>query len=75
VEAALLDYMAALEAAGTPWPHASRHMLGLHNGQPGARRWRQVWSDSVARREAVRAVADRATAARLAMVAGLLRAA
>jgi tRNA-dihydrouridine synthase A len=20
-------------------------MLGLRNGQPGARRWRQVWSD------------------------------
>ena len=25
--------------------HATRHMLGLWNGTPGARRWRQVWSD------------------------------
>jgi tRNA-dihydrouridine synthase A len=23
----------------------ARHMLGLWNGTPGARRWRQVWSD------------------------------
>ncbi|MEO8080092.1 MAG: tRNA dihydrouridine(20/20a) synthase DusA, partial [Caldimonas sp.] len=22
-----------------------RHMLGLRNGQPGARRWRRAWSD------------------------------
>jgi tRNA-dihydrouridine synthase A len=22
-----------------------RHVLGLYNGMPGARRWRQVWSD------------------------------
>ena len=30
---------------GVPWGHASRHMMGLRNGLPGARRWRQVWSD------------------------------
>ena len=30
---------------GTPWNAISRHMLGLRNGLPGARRWRQVWSD------------------------------
>ena len=30
---------------GVPWAHISRHMLGLWNGRPGARRWRQVWSD------------------------------
>ena len=24
---------------------AARHMLGLRNGLPGARHWRQVWSD------------------------------
>jgi tRNA-dihydrouridine synthase A len=45
VEDALVDYMASLSAAGVPWGHASRHMMGLRNGQPGARRWRQVWSD------------------------------
>ena len=46
VEDAMVAYMARLSAAGVPWGHASRHMLGLRNGQPGARRWRQVWSDS-----------------------------
>jgi tRNA-dihydrouridine synthase A len=46
VEAAMVDYMAQQAAEhGTPWTHISRHMLGLRNGTPGARRWRQVWSD------------------------------
>jgi tRNA-dihydrouridine synthase A len=45
VEAAMVNYMATLAAQGTPWAHAARHMLGLRNGQPGARRWRQVWSN------------------------------
>ncbi|MBX3659233.1 MAG: tRNA dihydrouridine(20/20a) synthase DusA [Ramlibacter sp.] len=46
VEQAMCDYMAR-EAAehGTPWSNIARHMLGLRNGLPGARRWRQVWSD------------------------------
>ncbi len=30
---------------GTPWQAIARHMLGLRSGLPGARRWRQVWSD------------------------------
>ncbi len=30
---------------GTPWTKIARHMLGLRLGQPGARRWRQIWSD------------------------------
>ena len=45
VEERFVDYMARLHAAGVPWGHASRHMMGLRNGLPGARRWRQVWSD------------------------------
>ncbi len=45
VEAAMVRYMVRLLAQGTPWSCAARHMLGLHNGLPGARRWRQVWSD------------------------------
>ncbi|MDE2081486.1 MAG: tRNA dihydrouridine(20/20a) synthase DusA [Burkholderiales bacterium] len=45
VEDRFVAYLARLAAAGVPWGHASRHMLGLRNGQPGARRWRQVWSD------------------------------
>jgi tRNA-dihydrouridine synthase A len=32
-------------AHGTPWHAIARHMMGLYNGVPGARRWRQVWSD------------------------------
>lgn len=45
-EEAMVDYMAR-EAAqhGTSWYSVARHMLGLRNGLPGARRWRQVWSD------------------------------
>jgi tRNA-dihydrouridine synthase A len=30
---------------GIPWFAVSRHMLGLRHAQPGARRWRQIWSD------------------------------
>ena len=45
VEAAMVDYMADLVARGLPWTYASRHMMGLYHGLPGARRWRQVWSD------------------------------
>jgi len=46
VEAAMCDYMVR-EAAehGTHWYSIARHMLGLRHGLPGARRWRQVWSD------------------------------
>ncbi|MBE7418129.1 MAG: tRNA dihydrouridine(20/20a) synthase DusA [Ideonella sp.] len=46
VEAAMVRYMHEQHAAaGTPWPSIARHMMGLRLGQPGARRWRQVWSD------------------------------
>jgi tRNA-dihydrouridine synthase A len=46
VERLMVDYMVQ-EAAlhGTPWSTIARHMLGLRHGLPGARRWRQVWSD------------------------------
>jgi tRNA-dihydrouridine synthase A len=40
-------------------------MMGLWNGTPGARRWRQVWSDHHLKELPPRAVAARATAARL----------
>ena len=55
-EAAYVAYMTRLVAQGTPWSHAARHMLGLHNGLPGARRWRQVWSDHRLKAEAPAAV-------------------
>ena len=44
-EAAMVAYMDRLVAQGEPWSRASRHMLGLWNGTPGARHRRQVWSD------------------------------
>lgn len=46
VEFAMVDYMEREAAAhGTSWYAIARHMLGLRHGQPGARKWRQVWSD------------------------------
>ena len=40
------DYMLKMAAQdGTPWYPIARHMLGLRHGLPGARRWRQAWSD------------------------------
>jgi tRNA-dihydrouridine synthase A len=41
VELAMVAYMEREAVAhGTPWTHVARHMLGLWNGTPGARRWR-----------------------------------
>jgi tRNA-dihydrouridine synthase A len=46
VEARMVTYCERQQAEhGVPWPHIVRHMLGLYNGLPGARKWRQVWSD------------------------------
>jgi tRNA-dihydrouridine synthase A len=65
IEAQMLDYIEREQAAhGTPWTHITRHLLGLWNGQPGARRWRQVWSDHRQKALPVREVAQRAHAAR-----------
>ncbi|WP_460479504.1 tRNA dihydrouridine(20/20a) synthase DusA [Comamonas humi] len=46
VEEEMVRYMER-EAAehGTHWYSIARHMLGLRHGLPGARRWRQAWSD------------------------------
>ena len=46
VERAMVDYMEQeAREHGTHWYSIARHMLGLRHGLPGARRWRQVWSD------------------------------
>ena len=46
VENAMVDYMEReAREHGTHWYAIARHMLGLRHGLPGARRWRQVWSD------------------------------
>ncbi len=66
IELAMADYMAAEQRAnGTPWSHVSRHILGLWTGRPGARRWRQVWSDHRLKAEPVHRVMQLATAARI----------
>ena len=65
VEARWVEYLERLHARGTPWPHAMRHALGLWNGTPGARRWRQVWSDHRLKAEAPHRVAALASQARL----------
>lgn len=46
VELQMVDYMLRVAAEeGIGWYAVARHMLGLRHGLPGARRWRQVWSD------------------------------
>ena len=46
IEEAMVAYIERQQRErGVPWAHVARHMLGLWNGRPGARRWRQVWSD------------------------------
>ena len=63
VEAAMVDYMERVAATGEPWAHVSRHILGLRHGEPGARRWRQVWSDPSIKGLGPREVSKRARAA------------
>ncbi|MBN8486411.1 MAG: tRNA dihydrouridine(20/20a) synthase DusA [Burkholderiales bacterium] len=53
VEAAMVAYMSR---SAVPWSHIARHMLGLRSGLPGARRWRQVWSDHRLKGQAAQAV-------------------
>ena len=56
IEEEMVRYCEREAARGVPWPHVVRHMLGLRNGLPGARRWRQVWSDHRLKGESVRTV-------------------
>jgi tRNA-dihydrouridine synthase A len=62
VEAAMVDYMQKVADRGEPWSHVSRHLLGLRNGLPGARHWRQVWSDHRMKHEPPAAVSRSARA-------------
>jgi tRNA-dihydrouridine synthase A len=64
VEQRMVEYMGQQQTLGVPWVHAARHMLGLRRGQPGARRWRQVWSDPLLKASPPAAVHALATAAR-----------
>jgi tRNA-dihydrouridine synthase A len=57
VEEHMVAYMEREAAAhGTPWYAIARHMLGLRHGLPGARKWRQVWSDHRLKGEPARVV-------------------
>jgi tRNA-dihydrouridine synthase A len=62
VEAEMVEYMS--RPGAEPWPRIARHMLGLWNGTPGARRWRQVWSDHRLKDRSAREVHRLATEAR-----------
>jgi tRNA-dihydrouridine synthase A len=68
VEEAMVAYMEREAAThGTPWSAIARHMMGLFNGQAGARRWRQVWSDHQLKSLSPRLVQQRALQARQAV--------
>jgi tRNA-dihydrouridine synthase A len=45
IEDRMVSYMQRQAANGVHWYAVARHMLGLRNGLPGARYWRQVWSN------------------------------
>ena len=64
VEGCMVAYMEQQAALGVPWSHIARHMLGLWAGTPGARLWRQVWSDHRLKTASPREVARRASAQR-----------
>jgi tRNA-dihydrouridine synthase A len=64
IEAAVVRYIEQrVVARGEARLSASRHLMGLRNGQPGARRWRQVWSDASLRALPAAEVSRRARAA------------
>jgi tRNA-dihydrouridine synthase A len=46
VEEQLIAYLQSEVDRGTPLHTMTRHVMGLWNGEPGARRWRQVLSDN-----------------------------
>lgn len=52
VVAALLPYVEDELSGGTPLKHITRHILGLYQGQPGARLWRRHLSEHAPRPDA-----------------------
>jgi len=59
VESQMVEYMEreATENA-THWSSIARHMLGLRQGLPSARKWRRVWSDHRLKSQSARQVAQ-----------------
>lgn len=62
VRDAMMDYAAAHIASGGRLAHVTRHMVGLFQGVPGARRFRQILSSEATRPEAGPEVIARAFA-------------
>lgn len=48
----ILPYVETELAEGTRLHHITRHMIGLFNGMPGARRWRRYLSENACRKDA-----------------------
>ncbi|MCB1894554.1 MAG: tRNA dihydrouridine(20/20a) synthase DusA [Rhodocyclaceae bacterium] len=48
---AMLPFLRRQIDAGVPLKHMTRHLLGLYQGMPGARRWRRTLSDPVMMRD------------------------
>lgn len=59
---ALLPYIEAQRADGIALHHITRHILGLFNGRPGARRWRRYLSENAYRADAGPEVVEQALA-------------
>ena len=50
---AMIPYLEAhLREPGGKVSHVTRHLLGLFNGQPGARKWRRALSENAVRKDA-----------------------
>lgn len=59
VEARMLAYMQQENKQhGTHWYAIAKHMLGLRNGLPGARQWRQTWSNHKLKDQSPQAVSE-----------------
>lgn len=52
VALSMMPYIEAQVAKGAKLNHITRHMLGLFNGQPGARQWRRFLSENAHRPDA-----------------------
>lgn len=60
--AELAPYVRRQRAEGVPLHHITRHILGLFNGLPGARKWRRYLSENAYRADAGAEVIDQAAA-------------
>ncbi len=48
----IIPYIESELAGGTRLHHITRHMIGLFNGEPGARRWRRYLSENACKKDA-----------------------